>query len=68
VEVGDAIVHGGPYPATSDSRTSAVGTRAIDRFCRYVCFQNFPNEALPDELKDKNPLGIKRMVDGKWEF
>lgn len=65
VEVGDAIVHGGPYPATSDSRTSAVGTHAIDRFCRYVCFQNFPNEALPDELKDENPLGISRMIDGK---
>ncbi len=64
VEVGDAMVHGGPYPATSDSRTSAVGTRAIDRFCRYVCFQNFPNIALPDELKDENPLGITRMVDG----
>ena len=65
VEVGDAIVHGGPYPATSDSRTSAVGTRAIDRFCRYVAYQNFPNEALPDELKDENPLEIKRMIDGK---
>lgn len=65
VEVGDAIVHGGPYPATSDSRTTAVGTRAIDRFCRYVAYQNFPNEALPDELKDENPLEIKRMIDGK---
>ncbi len=64
VEVCDAMVHGGVYPATSDSRTSAVGTRAIDRFCRYVCFQNFPNDALSDELKDENPLGIRRMVDG----
>ncbi len=64
VEVGAAMVHGGPYPATSDSRTSAVGTRAIDRFCRYVCYQNFPEAALPDELKDANPLGIKRLVDG----
>ncbi len=64
VEVGDAIVHGGPYPATSDSRTSSVGTNAIERFCRYVCFQNFPNAALPDELKDDNPLGIQRLVDG----
>lgn len=64
VEVGDAMVHGGPYPATSDSRTSAVGTRAIDRFCRYVAYQNFPNEALPDELKNENPLGIKQMIDG----
>lgn len=65
VEVGDAMVHGGPYPATSDSRTSAVGTRAIRRFCRFVAYQNFPNEALPDELKDENPLGIRRMIDGK---
>lgn len=65
VEVGDAMVHGGPYPATSDSRTSAVGTRAIRRFCRFVAFQNFPNEALPDELRNGNPLGINRMIDGK---
>jgi alpha-ketoglutaric semialdehyde dehydrogenase len=65
VEVGDAIVHGGPYPATSDSRTSAVGTRAIRRFCRFVCFQNFPNESLPTELQDENPLGITRMIDGQ---
>lgn len=65
VEVGDAMVHGGPFPATSDSRTSAVGTRAIRRFCRFVAFQNFPNVALPDELKDANPLGIMRMIDGK---
>lgn len=65
VEVGAAIVHGGPYPATSDSRTSSVGTRAIDRFCRYVCYQNFPNASLPAELRDANPLGIARLVDGK---
>jgi 2,5-dioxopentanoate dehydrogenase len=66
VEVGDAIVHGGAYPATSDSRTSAVGTRAVERFCRYVCYQNFPNDALPDELKQENPLGIRRLVDGRF--
>ncbi len=65
VEVGDAMVHGGPYPATSDSRTSAVGTRAIRRFCRFVCYQNFPDEAIPDELKNENPLGIRQMIDGK---
>lgn len=65
VEVGDAMVHGGVYPATSDSRTTAVGTRAIERFCRYVCFQNFPDAALPDELKNNNPLNIDRMIDGK---
>lgn len=67
VEVGDAMVHGGAYPATSDSRTSAVGTRAIRRFCRFVAFQNFPNAALPDELKDENPLGILRMIDGEMK-
>ncbi len=65
VEVGDAIVHGGAYPATSDSRTSAVGTRAIRRFCRFVCYQNFPDSSLPDELKERNPLGISQMVDGE---
>jgi 2,5-dioxopentanoate dehydrogenase len=65
VEVGDAIVHGGAYPATSDSRTSAVGTRAIERFSRSVCYQNFPNDALPDELKQENTLDIRRLVDGK---
>jgi NADP-dependent aldehyde dehydrogenase len=64
VEVGDAMVHGGPYPATSDSRTSAVGTRSIRRFCRFVCYQNFPDESLPEELKGGNPLGIERMIDG----
>ena len=65
VEVGAAIIHGGPYPATSDGRTTAVGTHAIDRFCRYVAYQNFPDSRLPDELKDANPLTIKRMIDGK---
>jgi 2,5-dioxopentanoate dehydrogenase len=65
VEVGHAIVHGGPYPSTSDGRTTSVGTRAIHRFARLVCFQNFPNASLPDELKDENPLKIWRMIDGE---
>ncbi len=65
VEVGHAMVHGGPYPATSDGRYTSVGTRAIYRFARQVCFQDFPNTALPPELKDENPLGIRRMIDGK---
>ena len=65
VEVGHAIVHGGAYPATSDSRTTSVGTRAITRFSRLVCYQGFPQAALPDELKDDNPNGIWRMIDGK---
>lgn len=64
VEVCPSMVHGGPYPATSDSRSTAVGTRAIERFSRLVCFQNFPDASLPDELKDANPLGIWRMLNG----
>ena len=66
VEVCPSMVHGGPYPATSDSRSTAVGTRAITRFARLVCFQNFPNSALPDELKESNPLGLWRIVDGEF--
>jgi len=64
VEVCHAMVHGGPFPATSDGRSTSVGTRAIFRFVRPVCFQNFPEAALPDELKNNNPLGIWRMLDG----
>lgn len=66
VEVCHAMVHGGPYPATSDSRTTSVGTLAIHRFARPVCYQNFPQSALPDELKDENPLGVWRTVDGTF--
>jgi NADP-dependent aldehyde dehydrogenase len=65
VEVGHAMVHGGPYPATSDGRSTSVGTRAILRFTRQVCFQDFPNAVLPAELQEQNPLRIWRMVDGK---
>jgi len=64
VEVGHGMVHGGPWPATSDSRFSSVGARAIERFARPVCFQDFPQKNLPDELKDSNPLGIWRTIDG----
>ncbi|MCO8168579.1 aldehyde dehydrogenase (NADP(+)) [Pseudomonas sp. 21LCFQ02] len=64
VEVCDAMVHGGPYPATSDARGSSVGSLAIDRFLRPVCYQNYPDEWLPDALKNANPLGIERLVDG----
>jgi NADP-dependent aldehyde dehydrogenase len=66
VEVCPSMVHGGPFPATSDSRSTAVGTRAITRFARLVCYQNFPDAALPDELKEENPLGIWRMIDGEF--
>ncbi|WP_416424285.1 aldehyde dehydrogenase (NADP(+)) [Pseudomonas sp. App30] len=65
VEVCDAMVHGGPYPATSDARGTSVGTAAIDRFLRPVCYQNYPDHLLPDALKDGNPLGIRRLVNGQ---
>ncbi len=64
VEVTHAMVHGGPYPSTSDGRSTSVGSLAIFRFARLVCYQGFPDSALPDELKNGNPLGIWRMVDG----
>lgn len=67
VEVCHAMVHGGPYPATTDSRTTSVGTMAIHRFTRPVCYQNFPQSLLPVELEDDNPLGIWRLVDGEWK-
>lgn len=66
VEVCPSMVHGGPYPATSDGRSTAVGTRAITRFSRLVCFQNFPQSSLPEELQDGNPKNIWRMVDGEF--
>ena len=65
VEVTHAMVHGGPYPSTSDGRSTSVGSQAIFRFTRLICYQNFPDSALPDELKDANPLGIWRMIDGQ---
>lgn len=65
VEVCNAMIHGGPYPATSDSRSTSVGLLAIYRFARPVCYQNFPQVALPDELKDENPLGISRLINGQ---
>lgn len=64
VEVCSSMVHGGPYPATTDGRSTSVGTAAIHRFSRPVSYQNFPQVALPEELKDDNPLGIMRTVDG----
>lgn len=65
VEVNHAMVHGGPFPATSDSRTTSVGSMAILRFVRPVCYQDFPDEALPTELQNANSLAIMRMVNGK---
>jgi 2,5-dioxopentanoate dehydrogenase len=66
VEVSHAMVHGGPFPATSDSRTTSVGTQAIFRFARPVCYQDFPEAALPHELQRANPLGIMRLVNGNF--
>jgi NADP-dependent aldehyde dehydrogenase len=65
VEVCHAMVHGGPYPATSDSRSTSVGSMAIFRFARPVCYQNLPQSTLPAELKNDNPLGVMRMVNGE---
>jgi alpha-ketoglutaric semialdehyde dehydrogenase len=64
VEVGHAMQHGGPYPASSDSRSTSVGTAAITRFARPVCFQNFPEDSLPVALRRRNALGIWRLVNG----
>jgi 2,5-dioxopentanoate dehydrogenase len=66
VEVGHAMVHGGPYPATSDARTTSVGRLAIDRFLRPFCFQDMPDDLLPPALRDSNPWKISRRVDGVW--
>ncbi|WP_167605057.1 aldehyde dehydrogenase (NADP(+)) [Maribellus sediminis] len=65
VEVGYSMQHGGPFPASTDGRFTSVGVDAIKRFVRPVAFQDAPDAYLPDELKDANPLGIWRRVDGK---
>jgi 2,5-dioxopentanoate dehydrogenase len=67
VEVGFAMQHGGPFPSTTDSRSTSVGVHAIKRFVRPVAFQDMPGTLLPAELADENPLGIWRTVDGKWQ-
>ncbi|WP_228527710.1 aldehyde dehydrogenase (NADP(+)) [Pararhodonellum marinum] len=66
VEVGYAMQHGGPYPSTTDSRGTSVGAYAIKRFARPIAFQDMPESLLPDALRDDNPLGIWRLVDGKY--
>jgi alpha-ketoglutaric semialdehyde dehydrogenase len=65
VEVGHAIYHGGPYPATTDPKFTSVGATSIYRFVRPVCYQNFPEELLPPELQNANPRGIWRRIDGQ---
>lgn len=67
VEVGHAMVHGGPFPATSDTRTTSVGTLAINRFLRPVAYQNLPQELLPVALQDDNPWRLNRRIDGVVE-
>jgi alpha-ketoglutaric semialdehyde dehydrogenase len=60
-----AMNHGGPYPATTDARFTSVGTAAIDRFARPICYQSFADELLPPALQNANPLGLLRLVNGK---
>ena len=65
VEVCTSMVHGGPFPATTDSRFTAVGTEAIRRWVRPVSYQDWPDSLLPDALKNNNPLGILRRINGE---
>ncbi|MFC3579724.1 aldehyde dehydrogenase (NADP(+)) [Sphingomonas hylomeconis] len=67
VEVSHAMVHGGPFPATSDSRTTSVGALAIDRFLRPVCYQGLPESLLPAAIQSGNPWQLARRVDGTIE-
>lgn len=66
VEVSNAMVHGGPYPATTSVQSTSVGTGAIRRFSRPICYQGFPLASLPKALQNANPLGLLRLVDGVW--
>ncbi|HKJ95875.1 MAG TPA: aldehyde dehydrogenase (NADP(+)) [Gammaproteobacteria bacterium] len=66
IEVCAAMQHGGPYPATTDSHFTSIGTAAIYRFVRPVAYQGFPQGALPAQLKDRNEMGIWRLVDNEW--
>ncbi|MBX3239804.1 MAG: aldehyde dehydrogenase (NADP(+)) [Chitinophagaceae bacterium] len=67
VEVCASMVHGGPFPATTDGRYTSVGSTAIKRWVRPVCFQGFKDDMLPDALKDNNPLNIWRIVNNEWK-
>ncbi len=66
VEVSPAMQHGGPYPASTDARYTSVGTASIQRWVRPVCYQNFPEDALPAALQNANPLGLMRLVNSEW--
>jgi NADP-dependent aldehyde dehydrogenase len=65
VEVGHAMVHGGPYPSTADGRSTSVGSLAIHRFLRPVSYQDMPDALLPAALQEANPLNVTRRIDGK---
>lgn len=67
VEVCNAMVHGGPYPATSDARSTSVGTLAMYRFLRPVCYQDIADDLLPPALQEANPWGLPRKINGVWE-
>ena len=66
VEVSPAMQHSGPYPASTDSRSTSVGTAALLRFARPVCWQDAPSDLLPAALRDDNPDNIRRLLDGQW--
>ena len=66
VEVCHSMQHGGPFPATTDARSTSVGTASIYRFVRPVAYQDFPDHLLPDPLRNDNPLKLLRLVDGNW--
>jgi NADP-dependent aldehyde dehydrogenase len=68
VEVTQAMHHGGPFPASTDSRFTSVGPDAIRRFVRPVCYQNWPDNLLPDALKNSNPLKCPRMINGNMSM
>jgi NADP-dependent aldehyde dehydrogenase len=61
------MVHGGPYPATSDPRSTSVGSAAIERYLRPVCYQDLPQALLPEAIRDGNPPRLPRLVDGVAE-
>jgi NADP-dependent aldehyde dehydrogenase len=67
VSVTSAMEHGGPYPATTAALSTSVGTAAIDRFLRPVSYQSLPEALLPEALREGNPLGIPRRVNGQAE-
>ena len=66
VEVCASMQHGGPFPAATDARFTSVGTGAIKRFVRPVCFQDCPSSLLPLELKDENELKILRLINDSY--